>query len=552
MADSDSLTFTPFGGLGEIGLNCTLLSTDKGMLLIDCGLMFPEDHHLGVDVVIPRFDHIVQNKEKLHGIILTHGHEDHIGALPWFLPLMPATLYGSPFTLALIEHKLREHELLEQATLVPVFPGQRLELAGICVHFFPVSHSIVQGYALGLETPAGRMFYTGDFKIDKNDDPAWSTDLSAIKNFAGKNGVLALFSDSTNVESKGHSLSEATVHERFKQIFEKAPGRIIITLFASNIHRIQTIFDLAVQFGRKVAVDGRSLVNNIDMARNIGLLHIPPGIYHDVSAMPTLPANEQVLLVTGSQGEPLSVLSRIAVGEYKKLQITDGDTVVMSSRIIPGNSRAISKLINNLYKLGAEVLYDALEEVHASGHAHQDELQAMLHAVQPKYFIPIHGEYRHLVKHARLAEGCGVAKENILVLTNGMPITFWPNGIRFEEPVPVDSILVDGKGVGDVGSFLLRERHILGDEGFVVVMLVVDAETWAILHGPEILSKGFVFEQYYSHILESAKELVLEILDEMPPGDTPKLSERIRITLRRFFRSTLGRDPVVVPLVASV
>ena len=552
MADSDSLTFTSFGGLGEIGLNCTLLSTDKGMLLVDCGLMFPEDHHLGVDVVIPRFDHIVQNKDLLKGIILTHGHEDHIGALPWFLPLMPAVIYGSPFTLALVEHKLREHGLLEQATLVPVFPHQRLELAGIGVRFFPVSHSIVQGYALGLETPAGRMFYTGDFKIDKNDDPAWSTDLEAISEFAGKDGVLALFSDSTNVENKGHSLSEAKVHERFRQIFEEAPGRIIITLFASNIHRIQTLFDLAEKFGRKVAVDGRSLINNIEMARNIGLLRIPPGVCHDVSSMPALSENEQVLLVTGSQGEPLSVLSRIAAGEYKKLQITDGDTVVMSSRIIPGNSRAINKLINNLYRLGAEVLYDALEEVHASGHAHQDELRDMLYAVRPKYFIPIHGEYRHLVKHARLARECGVKKEHVLILTNGMPVTFWPCGIRYEEPVPVDSILVDGKGVGDVGHFLLRERHILGDEGFVVVMLVVDAETWDILHGPEILSKGFVFEQYYSHVLEDAKGLVLDVLDEMPPGDTPKLAERIRITLRRFFRSTLGRDPVVVPLVATV
>ena len=552
MADPDSLTFTSFGGLGEIGLNCTLLSTDKGMLLIDCGLMFPEDHHLGVDVVIPRFDHIVQNRERLKGVILTHGHEDHIGALPWFLPLMPATLYGSPFTLALVEHRLREHGLLEQASLVPVAPAQRLELAGIGVCFFPVSHSIVQGYALGLETPAGRMFYTGDFKIDKNGDPGWSTDIAAISEFAGKDGVLALFSDSTNVENKGHSLSEATVHERFRHIFSNAPGRIIITLFASNIRRIQTIFDLAEKFGRKVAVDGRSLINNIEMARSIGLLRIPPGVYRDVSAMPMLAENEQVLLVTGSQGEPLSVLSRIAANEYKKLQITNGDTVVMSSRIIPGNSRAISKLINNLYKLGAEVLYDALEEIHASGHAHQDELRAMLKAVRPKYFVPIHGEYRHLVKHARLAEECGVEKDNILILTNGMPVTFWPHGIRFEEPVPVDSILVDGKGVGDVGHFLLRERHILGDVGFVVVMLVVDEKTWAVLHGPELLSKGFVFEQHYSHILEDAKTLVLDILEEMPPGDTPKLTERIRTALRRFFRSALGRDPVVVPLVATV
>lgn len=552
MPNSGSLTFTPFGGLGEIGLNCSLLTTGGGSVLIDCGLMFPEDHHLGVDVVIPRFDEIVRRRDTLRGIILTHGHEDHIGALPWLVRQMPATIFGSSFTLALAAHKLAEHELLDQATLVTVEPYENLVLGDLAVRFFPVSHSIIQGYALALDTPPGRMFYTGDFKIDPCDDPAWATSLEAIRSFAGDEGALALFSDSTNVESLGHSMSETVVRERFQQIFRDAPGRIIITLFSSNIRRIQNVFDLAAQSGRKVAVDGRSLVTNIETAREKGLLHIPPGLCHDITAISDLPGREQTLLVTGSQGEPLSVLARIAENEYRGLRITAGDTVIMSSRMIPGNSRAISRVIDKLYRLGAEVLYDSLEDIHASGHAHAQELRSMLEAVRPRYFVPIHGEYRHLVKHARLARECGVGEERTLVLSNGQPVTFWANAIRHEHPVPVDSILVDGKGVGDVGQLLLRERQILGEEGVVSVLIVYEEGTRALLRGPEIQSRGFVFERVYGDILEEAAALALAIFHETPASEMSRLGERLRAGLRRFFKNTLGRDPVILPHLAAV
>lgn len=547
------LTITPLGGLGEIGLNCQVWSTTDSTVLIDCGLMFPDDYHLGVDVVIPRFDHVLQQRDKVRGIVLTHGHEDHIGALPWLVPhLRGIPIFGSRFTLALVEHKLREHGLADRVEFVPVTPDVPLTLGDMTFHFLPVCHSIIEGYAVGVESPVGRVLHTGDFKIDPDPIEGPGTDLDLFSSFAGESGVRLLLSDSTNIEREGHSLSEREIQSSFRHIFSEAQGRIVITLFSSHIQRIQEVFDLAREFDRTVVVSGRSLVTNIELAREHGFLRMPPALHMDGSSLPPVADRDMVLLVTGSQGEPLSALSRIAMGEHRQLTIHAGDTVVMSSRIIPGNARAITRLINQIYRLGGEVYYDKFRAIHASGHAHRDELRAMIEAVRPQCFVPVHGEYRHLVKHTRLAQECGVPPEHTFILENGDPITLLEQGIRLEDRVHVESILVDGKGVGDVGHSVLKERHILGGEGMVIVVLVVDEITWDVLHGPEMLSKGFVFEQHYNHVLEDAKCIVLDIFENIPPGETERLQDRIRSALRRFFRKVLERDPIVVPVITTI
>ncbi len=554
--DETRFTITPLGGWGEIGMNCMLWSAlaegRASSVLVDCGLMFPEDYHLGVDVVIPRFDHILERREELRGIVLTHGHEDHIGALPWLVPHLDAPIYASPFTLALVEHKLRERGLLDKAQLVPVEPGQTLRLGDFAFTFIPVCHSIIDGYALAVQTPLGKVIHTGDFKIDPDPLDGPSTDLRLFKDFVGDDGALLLLSDSTNIERDGHSLTEREVQDTLRRIVSECAGRIVVTLFSSHIQRIQEVFDCAAECGRKVVVSGRSLMNNIEIAKNLGRLRTHAGLYSDSQMPADLRDEEVVLLVTGSQGEPLSALSRITGGGHKHLAIHAGDTVIMSSRLIPGNTVAVSKLINNLYRLGAEVYYDKVHAIHASGHAHSEELKAMLEAAKPRYFIPVHGEYRHLVKHCRLAQACGVAPENRFILEDGHPISFTPEGPILEEPILAESILVDGKGVGDVGQAVLKERHILGGEGMVIVLLVLDEYTWDILSGPEILSKGFVFEQQFSHILEDAKCIVLDIFENIPKGEADKLADRIRSSLRRFFRRVLERDPVVVPMVTLI
>jgi ribonuclease J len=545
----DDLTIHPLGGLGEIGLNCMAFKAQGATVLVDCGLMFPEDYLFGVDVVIPRFEHILARKDSLKAIVLTHGHEDHIGALPWLLPHVDVPVYGSDFTLALVAAKLVEHGI--DADLRPVKAGDRVEIGPFAFNFFPVCHSIIKGFALGIETPQGRVLHTGDFKIDRNPLDGHFTDMDAIRRFA-EPGVKLLMSDSTNVEREGFALTEREIKASLRELFDRARGRIIVTLFSSHIQRLQEIFDLAADCGRKVAISGKSLVRNIDLARELGYLRIPGGALVEVEEIAGLPDGQVVLLVTGSQGEPLAALSRISMDEHRQVRIKKGDLVLLSSRFIPGNVLAITKVINRLYKLGAEVLYEKVQAIHASGHAHREELRIMLEAVKPKYFVPIHGEYRHLVKHTRLAVECGVAPERAIVLEDGQPLSFLAQGIRLEDAVPAERILVDGKGVGDVGISVLKERQLLAGEGMVVVLLVIDKETGEITLGPDIVSKGFVFEQQYAHLLEDAKCVVLEEVENSPKGNIKKLKERVRMALRRFFRTVLDRDPVVVPLVIAI
>lgn len=544
------LKITPLGGLGEIGLNCQLWECGGHVVMIDCGLMFPEDNHLGVDVLVPHFGAVRGVRDKLVGVILTHGHEDHIGALPWIVPeIKGAHIYGSQFTLALARHKLLEYGLENQVYWHPVTSDSQLALGDLNFLFFPVCHSIPHGFALGVETPVGKVIHTGDFKIDPSPLQGTGTDMEAIRNFAGEEGARLLLSDSTNVLRPGHSLTERDVKASLRKVFTEAKGRIVITLFSSHIQRIQEVFDLAREYGRSVIISGKSLANNIEIASGLGDCRLPPDFYNAYNGVPGLPDDKVALIVTGAQGEPLSALSRMVLGEHRQLAIQPGDTVVMSSRVIPGNARAISKLINEMYRLGAEVFYESSHAVHASGHAHSEELRAMLDAARPDLFLPIHGEYQHLVMHGRLAEECGVVPENIILIEDGEPLAVYEDGFSVEKRIPVEYTLVDGKGVGDVGASVLKERRILGDEGVVIVDMVLDGDG-DLLHGPEIISRGFVFEQQLSHLLEDAKCLVL---DELELTSQPaRLKENIRFSLRRFFKRVLERDPLIVPLINIV
>ena len=545
------VTLTPLGGLGEIGMNCMVLETEQSMILVDCGLMFPDVILYGVDVVIPRMEFILERKHKLKAIILTHGHEDHIGALAWLVPaLQQVPLYGSEFTLRLALKRLQERNLDDHVILKPVQARERVELGDLAVTFIPVCHSIIEGFGLGIETPAGRIVHTGDFKIDRHPLNGHATDLDAFAAFSG-DGALLLLSDSTNVEREGYSLTEREIMATLDDVFAGASGRILVTLFATHIQRMQEIFDLAAKHGRKVAFTGRSLVTNIDVAKDLGHLRFNRENSCDMEELAYLDDSRIVILLTGSQGEPLSALSRVARGEHRQINIHPGDTVIMSSRFIPGNTRAITRVINDLYRLGASVLYERVQAIHASGHAHQEELKIMLDTVRPKFFIPVHGEYRHLFKHAELAVSRGIAPERALILENGQPVTLLPSGIRLEETVYAESILVDGKGVGDVGQSVLKERQILGGEGLVIVLLVQD-EYGTIVLGPSIQSKGFIFEQHFAHVLEDAKCIILDIIEGNPNSEPYKLEERIRSALRRFFRKVLERDPIVMPLVVRV
>ena len=546
------LTITPLGGLGEIGMNCQMWNTPEGCVLVDCGIMFPDDQQLGVDVVIPPLEPILAQRGRLLGVVLTHGHEDHIGAVPWLVSFIKGLkVYGSPMTLALVEHKLRERGLLDRAELITVTPEHEWARGGLRFHFIPVSHSIPQGYALAVDTPVGKVVHTGDFKIDEFPSDGVGTDLPALRSFAGADGVRLLLSDSTNAESEGHTQSEKVVRETFHEIFSEAKGRIVITLFSSHIERIQMVFDMAREFDRAVVVSGRSLVNNIERGRDLGFMRMPPELFTD-QTIPDVSPERMVVIATGSQGEPLSALSRIASGEHRQLSIMEGDTVIMSSRVIPGNARAVNRRSNQMYRMGADVCHDGTRPVHVSGHGRRDELRTMLDAVRPKFFVPIHGEYRHLIQHRDLARDWGIAPERTFILDDGEPLTLLPDTIRLEEKIPADSILVDGKGVGDVGNLVLRERQLLGGDGVVVVVLVLDEETGEVIHGPDMISKGFVFEQQFSHLLEDAKCLVLDHLETSPRLGIPRLGDRIRSSLRSFFRKVVGRDPVVVPVITEV
>ncbi len=542
------------GGLGEIGLNMMVFESDGSSFIVDAGLMFPEDYMLGVDYVIPDMSYIKENKSKILGIVLTHAHEDHIGALPYLLKVVNVPIFGTPFTLGVVRHKLEEQGLLQSAALYEISPREKLKLGDFELDFIRVSHSAADGVGMAIKTPFGLVVHTGDFKISHSSIDGMTTDVSKFAQ-CGQEGVLALLSDSTNVEKEGYTISEQEVGETLIRIATGRKGRIIIGLFASSITRIQQVVDIAAQLNRKIVFNGRSIETSVNIAKNLGYIRVPAGMEIDVDQVSEFADDEIVIVTTGSQGEPMAALARMSSGNHKQIKIKKEDTVILSSKFIPGNEKAIAKIINDLYRRGADVIYEKISAIHVSGHAFQEELKLMINLTRPKYFIPIHGEYRHLILHSRLAEQVGISKENVLLAENGQVIEFDENRGSVGDSVITGRVLIDGKGVGDVGRSVLKERRDLSEDGIVVVNMALDEETGIVVYGPEIVSRGFVFETETGHLLEDAKCIILEVIEEVGPevpGRVDKIRSKIQVALRKHFSFTIRRRPIILPLILEV
>ncbi len=549
-----SVRLIPLGGLGEIGLNMMLVESSDDLIAVDCGVMFPDDEMLGIDRVIPDFAYLLGKRDAFRAVLLTHGHEDHIGALPYLLREVNAPIYGTPLTLALVKDRLGEHGLAEKADLRPMRPRDVIELGPFRVEPVRVTHSIADGIGLAIDTPVGTIVHTGDFKLDPSPIDQEYPDYRRFAEL-GERGVLCLCSDSTNVDRPGHTRSETEVGAALAQRFEKARGRIILATFASHIHRIQQVLDLAERFKRKVALLGMSMVGNVRIASELGYLKIPDGAILPLEELAELPASRQVVLSTGSQGEEHSALALMAAKEHKSIQVEPGDLVILSARIIPGNERVIGRVINALFRLGAEVLWEDVAFVHVSGHASQEDLKLMLNLTRPRYFIPVHGEYRHLLMHARLAEGLGIPRERIFVIEDGLGVELTKTVGRVLGRFPTGRVLVDGKGIGDVGAVVLRDRQLLAQDGMVVVALTVDKNTGELLAGPEIASRGFVYVKESEELLEEVKATIREALalrEPATPVDRELLGALVKGAVRRFINQRFQRKPVVLPVIMEV
>ncbi len=554
-----ALSIIPLGGIGEIGLNSTVLEYGDDIIVIDAGLMFPDAEMLGVDIVIPDFTYLIQNRHKVRGVVITHAHEDHIGALPFFLREINVPVYGTRLTLGFIKEKLKEHDLDTAAQLITVKPRDVVELGCFRVEFIRVTHSIVDGCGLGITTPVGRVVHTGDFKIDPTPVDGEVMDLRTFSEYGDK-GTLVLMSDSTNAGQGGYTFSEKEVRRGLEDIFQRARGRIVVATFASNIHRVQQIVDVAVMFGRKVILNGKSMIANTQIALDLNYLKIPPDTWLRVDALKALPDNEVVMITTGSQGEPMSALSRMAANEHKHFQIKKGDTIALSSKMIPGNERAIARIINHLFKRGAEVFYEKVSEIHVSGHASKEELKLMLSLIKPKYFIPVHGEYRHLVYHSQLAQKVNIPEGNIFILEDGEVMEFTAETARRAGFVNVGRVYIDGKVAGatvdtGVDTVVLRDRMKLAHDGVVIVILGIEKVTGKVLSGPDIISRGFVFEDASQELLAEVKDVVMDTLLLMIPeakGDWSLVSARVRSALKKFINKRLERRPMILPIILEV
>lgn len=547
------LKIIPLGGLGEIGLNMMVIEYGDTGIVIDAGLMFPEDYMLGIDIVIPVMDYIAQSDARIAGIFLTHAHEDHIGALPYLLKEIRIPVYGTPFTLGVVKNKIEEHGLLD-VEYVEVCPGIPVKLGPFDIGFIRVSHSTVDGVGLSIKTPEGMLIHTGDFKIGHGGHDSMVTDVNSFA-MCGAEGVLVLMSDSTNVETEGYTMSDQSVADSLQSVCEESKGRVIVALFASNVARIQQIVDIAAKRRSKLIFSGRSLEMTVEIAKKLGFLKVPEGMEIDVKDVDRYPPRNIVMLTTGSQGEPMSALARISTGSHRHIKIEKDDTVILSSKIIPGNEKPISNIINSLYKLGANVVYERTSSVHVSGHAYQEELKMMIRLTNPEFFIPIHGEYRHLVHHARLAQSVGIKKENIILAENGQVIAFENRKGKIVGRVPTGRVLVDGKGVGDVGRSVLKERQMLSEDGLVVVTIVFDEETGIIMYGPEIVSRGFVFWTATGHLIDDAQCVILEVIEEVGLGIPNRIDiirSKIQKALRQYFNFTIKRRPIIVPVIMEL
>ncbi|MCF8027385.1 MAG: ribonuclease J [Desulfobacteraceae bacterium] len=547
------LKIIPLGGLGEIGLNMMALECRGAIVVIDAGLMFPEDYMLGVDYVIPDMGYLFQNKNRVRAIVLTHAHEDHIGALPYLLREIQAPVYGTAFTLGMVRHKVEEHGLLASATLHEIRPGKELFIAPFSFSFIRVHHSVLDGVGMAIDTPYGLIVHTGDFKISDSTIAGLETDMESFAR-CGEKGVLALLSDSTNVEREGRTPSDARVQKSLENIVVNSPGRVIVALFASNVSRIQQVINIIKSGRRKILFNGRSIELSVRIARELNLLHVPEGMEIFLEDIDEYPEEEVMILTTGSQGEPMSALARMSTGIHKQIKVKPGDTVVLSSKFIPGNEKAIAKIINNLFRRGANVIYEKISDIHVSGHAFRDELKMMIQTVRPRYFIPIHGEYRHLYHHAQLASECGIARDHVLLAEDGDVVLFEEDGARISERIPTSRVLVDGKGIGDVGRLVLKERRLLSEEGMVAVTMAIDEDTGFVIYGPEIVSKGFVFETETGHIIEDAKCVVLEIVDDAVdlPHPADVIRRRLPGALREYFSFSIKRRPVILPFILEL
>lgn len=543
------------GGLGEIGKNVTVYESGNDMFVVDCGLAFPEADMPGVDLVIPDFTYLVKNKDKLRGVVITHGHEDHIGALPYLLKELSVPLYGTRLTLGLVEGKLKEHGLLSRTKLHIISPGDVVKMGCMSVEAIRVNHSIPDAVAFAVHTPAGVIVHTGDFKIDYNPIEGEVIDLGRFGEL-GKQGVLALLQDSTNVEKPGSTPSESKVGESFNTLFARGENkRIIVASFSSNIHRVQQIVDLCHKLGRKMAVSGRSMINVVTKAIELGYLHVPEGLLIDIDAIRRYPASKVTIITTGSQGEPMSALTRMASGDHRQVQVTEDDMIIISATPIPGNEKLVGRVVNELLKLGADVVYEKMYEVHVSGHACQDELKLMMNLVRPKFFIPVHGEYKHLRKHADLAVAMGIPEKNVHISEIGEVMELDGQTLKVTGTVPSGQVLVDGLGVGDVGSIVLRDRKHLAEDGLIILVAAIDGNTGALLSGPDIVSRGFVYVREAEDLMNETRRIAKKTIDECRAGNIREwgtIKNRLRDDVGGFLFQKTRRSPMILPIIQEI
>ncbi|MCD4813230.1 ribonuclease J [bacterium] len=542
---------TPLGGLGEIGKNMMALECEGAVLIIDAGLTFPTEDQPGIDLIIPDITYLVEKKEQVLGYVLTHGHEDHVGALPYLLKQLPGPLYGTRMTLGLVKNKLDEHGLTHKTALHEITANDQLQIGPFKIEFIRVTHSIVDAVGLGITTPAGLIVHSGDFKLDPTPVDGLLTDLGKFGEL-GKRGVDLMLADSTNVERPGYTLSEKEVGDAFEEIIRDAPGRVVIASFSSNVHRFQQVIHTAQRHQRKLGVLGMSMIKNMRTAQELGYLDIPNQLWLKWNDLVCMPAEKTVVMTTGSQGEPNASLARAAVGEHADLKFGPGDTVVISARTIPGNERRIGNMINHLFQLGCKVHYERVSEIHVSGHAAKEELKILHNLVRPKYFIPVHGERRHLVRHAELGHELGIPEENIFLLNNGEQIALSAEGMKRLGTVRAGNVLVDGKGVGDIGHVVLRDRKHLSQDGMVVAVLALDRQSGRIVNGPELVMRGIADERETARLTEGALEALREVLEhETIEGlaDTAVLQDTVRSTLKRYLKKTIMRFPMIIPVI---
>jgi len=548
------VTAVPLGGLGEIGKNMMAVEYGGRIIVIDSGLAFPEEDMLGIDIVIPDMSYLLERKEQVEALILTHGHEDHIGGLPYFLQNFDVPVLGTRLTLGLAEGKIEEHGLSLGDRARVVEPASRVGLGPFEITFFRVNHSIADCVGMGIKTPVGTLVHSGDFKFDQTPVDGKVTGYHELAEL-GRDGVLALFSDSTNAELPGFTSSERTVGDTLDRVFRTAGGRVIVATFATNVHRIQQVINAAVEHGRRVSVVGRSMENVVEVATRLGYLEAPDGVVVDIDELNGLPPSRVAVLTTGSQGEPMSALTRMSLSNHKKVEIVDGDTVILAATPVPGNEKLVQRTVDHLFRLGAEVVYGPFSGVHVSGHASQEELKLMLNLVKPRYFVPIHGEYRHLVRHAELAESMGIPRERILVAENGAVFEFSRDSGRIAGSVEAGNVLVDGLGVGDVGNVVLRDRRLLSQDGILIAVVAIDEASRELVSGPDVISRGFVYMRESERLLDEARDRVKEAVEEcLERGATDwgAIKGEVRQALSKYLYEETKRRPMVLPIIVEV